>query len=118
MGVEAKVLKSELGCVKAQELEYLVADNTAYGGGRVGVVSAGWGVGVGTIFSEVEETVYRGGDRVAVLQVGGLHAYRFSPDIVLLIVEEEGDGTSAEEELVQGVLWNDTVIIVESEVAE
>ena len=60
----------------------------------------------------------RGGDGVAVLQVGGLHAYRFSPDIVLLIVEEEGDGTSAEEELVQGVLWNDTVIIVELEVAE
>ena len=118
MGVEAKVLTAELGCVKAQELEDLVADNTACGGGRVGVVSAGWGVGVGTIFSEVEETVDRGGDGVAVLQVGGLHAYRFSPDIVFLIVKGEGDVTSVWEELVQGVLWNDTVIIVELEVAE
>ena len=112
MGVESKVLKSELGCVKVQELEDLVADNTACGGGRVGVVSADWGVGVDTIFSEVEETVDRGGDGVAVLQVGGLHAYRFSPDIVFLIVEEEGDGTSVEEEIVQGVLWNETVIVV------
>ena len=117
MGVEAKVLKSEIGCVKAQELEDLVADNTAYGGGRVGVVSADWGVGVGTIFSEVEETVDRGGDRVSVLQVGGLHAYRFSPDIVLLIVEEEGDSTSAEEELVQGLLWKEIAYVFWSEAA-
>ena len=39
-----------LGCVKAQELDNLGYGNAACGGGRVGEVSADWGVGKGDRF--------------------------------------------------------------------
>ena len=88
MGVEAKALKVELGCVKAQEGYDNRYGNAAYGGGRVGVVSSDWGVGVGTNVSEVEETVGSGGDGVSMIQVGGLHGGGLYPDTVLQSVKE------------------------------
>ena len=51
--VEAEALKAEPVCVKSQKLENLGSGNAVFGGGRVGVVSSYWGVGAGTIFSEV-----------------------------------------------------------------
>ena len=53
------------------------------------------------------------GKGVSVIQVGGIHGGRLYPHKVLLIVEEESDGTVAEKELVQGVVWNDDVILME-----
>ena len=77
------------------------------------MVSSYWGVGAGTIFSEVEETAGSGRDGVAVLQVGGFYGCVLFPDTVLLIFEEEGDVPGLEEYAVQGFLWNDTVIVME-----
>ena len=45
--VDAKSLKSELGCVKAQEEDGMVAGNGVCGGGRFGIVIVDWGVRVG-----------------------------------------------------------------------
>ena len=53
MGVEAEALKSEIGCVKLQELDDLGVCDAVCGGGRVGVVSTYQGVGVSAVFSEV-----------------------------------------------------------------
>ena len=50
MGVEAEALKSDLGCVKAQERDDIGSGNVACGGGGVGVLSADWGVWVGPVF--------------------------------------------------------------------
>ena len=50
MGVEAGTLKAEVGCVKAQDGDDMGCGNAACGGGRIGLVSADWGVRVGTVF--------------------------------------------------------------------
>ena len=54
-----------------------------------------------------------GRDRIVVLQVGGLHYGGFSAEKALLSVDEEGDRTGADEELVRAfcgmtlsLLWN------------
>ena len=74
--------------MKAQELDDLGYGNSACGGGIFRVVSADWGVGVGTVFPEVGETAGSGRYGVAVLQVGGLHDCVFLPAKVLLCVKE------------------------------
>ena len=48
--LESQALKDELECVKAQEFNDLGVGNLLCGGGRVGVVSADWGVGVVPVF--------------------------------------------------------------------
>ena len=48
--LESQALKDELECVKAQEFNDLGVGNLLCGGGRVGVVSADWGVGVYPVF--------------------------------------------------------------------
>ena len=50
MGVESEALKSKIVCVNGQEEDDMGAYYTACGGGIVGVISADWGGGVGTIF--------------------------------------------------------------------
>ena len=67
---------------------------------------------------EVEETAGSGGDRISMLQVGGLHGGVLSADTVLMSVEEEGDRPSANDELGLGIVWNDSVLVVEFQVEE
>ena len=52
------------------------------------------------------------------IQVGGLQGGRVSLDTVLLSVKEESDVLGAEEEIFRGVLWNDTVLIVQLHVKD
>ena len=66
----------------------------------------------------MEETAGSGGDRISMLQVGGLHGGGLSADTVLMSADEEGDIWGTEEKLVRGVVWNDTVLVVELQVAE
>ena len=61
----------------------------------------------------MEETAVSDGDGICVLQVSSLHVGGLYPDTVIMSVEEEGDGPDAEEELGRGIVWNDTIFIME-----
>ena len=118
MGVEAKALKANLGGMKAQELGYLRACDTACGVRGVGVVSIYQGVRVGAVFSKMEETSGSDGDSIAVLQVGVLHVGQTSLDTFLMSDKEDSDITVMKEVLVRSVLWNNAVFVVELHVLE
>ena len=53
------------------------------------------------------------GKRISAIQVGGLHGGSISLDTVFMIVDEEGDGMGLDLELGRGVVWNDSIIVVE-----
>ena len=112
MGVEAEALKANIGCVKAQDIDDLGACDAACGGGKVGVVSTYQGVGVGTVFPELEETAGSGKYGIDVIHIHGLHGGRLFLDTVLLIVEKDSDRIVSEEVLIQGLLCNDAVFVV------
>ena len=66
----------------------------------------------------MEEKAGSSRDGDAMIQVGGLQGGRVSLDTVLLSVKEESDVLGAEEEIFRGVLWNDTVLIVQLHVKD
>ena len=66
----------------------------------------------------MEEKAGSSRDGAAMIQVGGLQGGRVSLDTVLLSVKEESDVLGAEEEIFRGVLWNDTVLIVQLHVKD
>ena len=54
-----------------------------------------------------------GGKYISMIQVSGLNGGSISLDTVFMIVDEEGDGMGLDLELGRGVVWNDSIIVVE-----